>query len=119
MLNHVSVIDNNSIRLTFDGDQTEANFALTVQEAESLVADARAANRRLNILVDVRKIGKVNLTVRQLAARSLRDWPLNQVAIFGANTYLRHLASLVIMATGNKRTRIFKTEEEAIAWLNV
>jgi hypothetical protein len=117
MPNHVSVIDEHSIRLTLVGDQTEVNFAPTAQEAEVLANEARAANRSINVLVDVTQVGHVTLGVRQLSAKNLREWPLNRVAIFGANTYLRHLANLVIVATGNQKSRLFKTEEEALVWL--
>jgi hypothetical protein len=118
MPNHLSVEDD-VISLIFEGDQTEAAFIGIAQETEMLVNEAKAAGRPANVLVNVKKVGKVTLAVRQLAAGRLRKWPLHRVAIFGANTYLRHLTNLVIMATGNRGTKVFNTEKEARAWLKL
>lgn len=117
MPNRVAV-ENDIITMVFEGDQTESTYLVVSKEAERLVQETVSRHKRVKVLVDVRHIGKVTLAVRQLAAHNLRIWPLYRVAIFGANIYLRHLANLVIMATGNRGAKVLKTEQEAMAWLN-
>jgi hypothetical protein len=117
MPNSVAIKDD-IICMVFEGDQTEATYLGVSKEAERLVQERVSRHERVKVLVDVRHIGTVTLAVRQLAAHNLRIWPLYRVAIFGANTYLRHLANLVIMATGNRGAKVMKTEQEALAWLN-
>jgi hypothetical protein len=116
MANHV-VVEDDIIYMTFEGDQTEATYLGISKETEQIVKDFVQRHKAVKVLVDVRRIGAVTLGVRRLAASNLREWPLYRVSIFGANTYLRHLANLVIMATGNRGAKVYKTEKEARAWL--
>jgi hypothetical protein len=63
-------------------------------------------------------MGNQNLSARQAGGRALKGLPYNKIAIFGLNTFMRHVANLVITAS-NKQSRVkqFKDEASAIAWL--
>ncbi len=48
-----------------------------------------------------------------------RNFAFYKIAIFRGNITMRTIASFIIVASGLKNVKIFKTKEKAVKWLNV
>jgi hypothetical protein len=75
------------------------------------------AEGAVNFLVDVNKTGKLSTEARGVFKEMSEHEKTGKVAVFGMHPVAKVLASFVMGVSKNKDMRIFKTEEEALAWL--
>jgi hypothetical protein len=102
----------------YDGDQDGASVQDMIAQTLPHVEALMAKKKPVNILVDVHAMGHMSLFGRQAAGKALKEWPYRRIAVYGASTYLRQLANLLLLATrkGNK-VRLFPNEAAARKWL--
>ena len=118
MANRVYVGDDDLMYEIYDGDQNGITVQAMVDMAWPIVEKRRAAKQPVLVLADIRAIGHVSLEARRAAARALTGWPYDKIALFGANTYLHHIANLIIIATRRQgKVRLFRDLASAKRWL--
>jgi hypothetical protein len=75
------------------------------------------AEGKVDIIVDVNRGGKTAQDARKAFAELMEDERCGKIAIFGMNPVARVIASFILGTSKNKNTKIFKTKEEALAWM--
>ena len=102
------------------GDQTAESLAKATKESQILVAQLQkqSGNRPVNFLIDLSQVGRQDMAMRQASAKSLQTMPFGKIALFGLDGFLKHVANLVIIASGKQsRVKQFRDEASATAWL--
>ena len=74
-------------------------------------------NGKVNIFVDNSRSGKPSQEARETFAEMIEHEQCGKIAVFGLNPVTRVIASFVLGNSKNKNTQIFKTKDEALAWL--
>ena len=74
-------------------------------------------NGKVNIFVDNSRSGKPSQEARKIFAELIKHEQCEKIAVFGLNPVARVIASFVLGSSKNKNTKIFKTKEEALAWV--
>lgn len=72
---------------------------------------------KVNTLIDLNKAGKTSTGARKRQVELAGHEKVGRVAIFGLHPIARVIASFVMGLSRNKDWRLFKTREEALAWL--
>jgi len=72
---------------------------------------------KLNIFADNNKAAKASSEARKMFKDWSEDERLGKIAIFGMHPMARVIASFVMGVSRKKDMRLFKTKEEALAWL--
>jgi hypothetical protein len=72
---------------------------------------------RVNLIVDSSRGGKPSQDARKVFAEMMEDERCGKIAVVGMNPVARVIASFVLGSSKNKNTKIFKTKEEALAWV--
>ena len=72
---------------------------------------------KVNIIVDNSRGGKPSQEARKVFAVMMEDERCGKIAVVGLNPVARVIASFVLGSSKNKNTKIFKTKEEALAWV--
>jgi hypothetical protein len=72
----------------------------------------------LNALIDLNKAGKSTPEARKVW-KELSELGDVKVAFVGLHPVARVLASFTMVVSGNKNTKFFSTQEEAIGWLKL
>jgi hypothetical protein len=75
------------------------------------------AEGKVDIIVDSNRGGKTAQNARKVFAELMEHERCRKIAIFGMNPVARVIASFILGASKNKNTKIFKTKEEALAWM--
>lgn len=96
------------------GDIDEEDYN-KMSEATTKVTDTIAG--KVKILVDLNHCGKVPAKMRRMAKGDFEKEKTGKVALFGMHPVARILASFIIGITRKEDIRFFKTEKEALAWL--
>jgi hypothetical protein len=89
-------------------------------QAEALcggIRDSAAALEAPRLLMDMRALSRATPAAGLYALRQLRTFPVDRIALVGANRFMRGFAALVLRAGRFPEHRFFNTEAEAIAWL--
>lgn len=102
-----------------DGPILEADVEATIAVAEVSIQ----AHARYDLLIDVRKLTRVDPSARRRAATASVNQYLGNIAIFGASLVIRALLTLVIrgmvmMGRSQVMVHFCESEGEARAWLD-
>ena len=92
----------------------EVEDALTLRDAYLKLL--RTVEGKVNILVDNSKSGKPSQEARKIFAEMIEHDQCGKIAVYRLNPVARVIASFVL-GSSKKNTHIFKTKEEALAWL--
>lgn len=118
MPNKAFLGDDGLLHQLYIGDQTAETITDIVQQSEAVMRQLQKQDKPINILVDLSKIGHQNLGARRVASYVLKHWPYRKIAIFGASSYLRHVANLMVLANGRSHmVRSFASQQAATDWL--
>lgn len=97
------------------GFQTE-DEALKVRE--KVLELGKKVPGKIKVLNDLTRATKTTPGSRKASAGSIKLEEVGKVALFGASTLNRVVASFIIKATGlEHKVKYFKTEEGALKWL--
>ena len=120
MANQVHPDPSGYIRQTYIGDQDVMTISQTIKQTMVIVRQWQVdrPGDPLNFLIDMSKIGSQNLSARRAGSKALKSLPYNKIAIFGLNSFMTHVANLVITSAGkHARVKQFSNEAAAAAWL--
>ncbi len=112
--NHIFLIQNNIILSNPVGPQTIEMAKLYYQVTQKLL---KLVNGQINILIDLNNSGKSSSEVRSFWNKVGTQKEYNKIAFFGLHPVARVIASFEIGINGSKNMQFFKTEEQAIEWL--
>lgn len=113
--NKTVLIDQKIIRITAVGEQTSEMASLHKELDHKLF---NSVEGQLNYLVDVNKCGKNSQEASAMYRQLCYNEKVNKVAVFGLHPVARIIASFVIGLDPKGKQRFFKSEEQAIIWLN-
>lgn len=120
MANQVTLDPAGYIRQTYTGDQDVTTISDTIKKTMDIIRrwQAQQPGAPLNFLIDMSNIGSQDLSARRAGSKALKSLPYNKIALFGLNTFLRHVANLVIISAGKQdKVKHFDSEAAALAWL--
>jgi hypothetical protein len=89
-------------------------------QAEALcggIRDSAAALDTPRLLMDMRALSRATPAAGLYALRQMRTFPVNRIALVGANPFMRAFAAVVLRVGRFPRHRFFDTEAAALEWL--
>ncbi len=118
MSNKVFLNQQGFIEVHSIGDQTPDVVTSTKQELAVLAKTLSARGKTVNILTDLRRIGKQTGASRALAKDIMDTIPFRKIAIFGANRFLKYVVNFIITGSGHgHHVRYFNDHQSAETWL--
>ncbi|OGF46200.1 MAG: hypothetical protein A2536_05190 [Candidatus Firestonebacteria bacterium RIFOXYD2_FULL_39_29] len=72
---------------------------------------------KINFIVDLAMAGKEASEARKIFKEISENNKVEKISMIGLHPVARVLASFIMGISRNKNMRIFKTKEEALAWL--
>lgn len=113
--NRLYLDENDILHVTLIGEVDEKT-AIKLNEAHFKYMDM--VNGKINCLVDLNNAGRQSVKVRRKGKEFLEDERVGKVALFGLHPVARVIASFVMGVTKKSDMRIFKSEKDALDWLN-
>ncbi len=107
--------DNNLIWITAVGEMDDELAALCREVALKFF---KTAIGKIDILIDLNKSGKSSTGARKIWRELSGHEKVAKIALFGQHPVARVVASFVMGITNKPDMKFFKTEQEALAWLN-
>jgi hypothetical protein len=89
-------------------------------QAEALCGGIRESAAALDaprLMMDMRALSRATPAAGLYALRQLRTFPVDRIALVGANRFMRGFAALVLRAGRFPEHQFFDTEAQARAWL--
>jgi hypothetical protein len=89
-------------------------------QAEALcggIRDSAAALASPRLLMDMRALSRATPAAGLYALRQLRTFPVDRIALVGANRFMRGFAAMVLRVGRFPTHRFFDEEGDAVAWL--
>jgi hypothetical protein len=99
---------------TFVGDVDEE---CVKKSAETAYDFAKKIKGKLNVLVDLNKSGMLTSIARKSAKKYYEDKRIGKIAMHGVNAVARVVATFIMGFSKKPDIRFFKSQEEALAWL--
>jgi hypothetical protein len=104
------------IELIVAGDQDYESIMHLYEEAKPLLGQLQTEGKPLLGLVNLEKEGKPGVTSNKAAMELLEKITYDKLAMYAAP--ISEIAKMIILAMGkDENTKVFKTREEALAWL--
>jgi len=107
--------DLNIIHVVARGEQTTEIAVLQKELNSKLIASNKG--KKISYLVDLNKCGKNSPEARQIWNQLSESEKTNKVALLGLHPVARVIANFSMGASKRNNQRFFKTQEEAMAWL--
>ena len=88
--------------------------------AEALCGEIRESatvREAPRLLMDMRALSRATPAAGLYALRQMRTFPVDRIALVGANPFMRAFATMVLKAGRFPQHRFFDTEAEALKWL--
>ena len=103
----------------YHGDVGYGDLQEVFKQTYALGFKLQDEKKPVNLLVDLREIGRVSLLgVGSLATLGIKSFPFNRIAVFGARREIELMAKLVVGMAGKRKTlKMFKERVEAVGWL--
>lgn len=106
------------IHNVYVGDQTLAKFEKTIKELQQLGDKLRTEDKRVLVLTDITKLGRVPTNVRQRGLELIRNMRYDKVAIFGGEGVSMQIAKLLVkVSMMDYKIKIFENKKDALDWL--
>lgn len=117
-INQIFINAKNLVEAKYQGDQTEEDIASTYKQQLVLADQIARKGLPRNFLIDVSSLGKTTADSRKRAVEYIDKLEVNKLAVFGGNTFNRHLVNLILRAIGKTHLmKYFSSREEAEKWL--
>ena len=119
MDNKVFLNNEDIIEEVYVGDQDGFSVQETlVKNALPLIEHLKSQSKQVLVLVDLLQIGMPNASARAVAQKALQELDFEKLAVYTENVYIKYVATFVIKASGkSEKIKVFKTRDEALAWL--
>jgi hypothetical protein len=72
---------------------------------------------KINWIIDLSQMTKATSNARKILAKVSGHPSIHKYAFFGASIFIRTVANFIISSAGQKNTKHFATEEEALKWI--
>ena len=119
MANRVFIDKTDVIRIVTVGSQTYESVKQIERDVRVISDKLRAQGKPVKILDDLTLMTSQNMGARKAALELMSLLPTGKIAIFGSSRIVRHVANLIITASGKTNSvKQFETEELALKWLN-
>lgn len=118
MANRAYLTSDGAIRENFIGDQTGESVQVMIDQVNKIIAKQRKAKHPVRILVDMRKLGKMNTEARKVGSTVVTKWKGYPVAVFGMDLVTRYLFNMVLRLKPSQKIKSFRNESAARHWLN-
>lgn len=106
------------IEVKLQGDQTFETIERVARDCRGLVDQLTFAHKRVLGLINLSGERNFSTGSNKAAMEALSGFNYDRVAMFGGTTVTTEVGSLIVKALGkSENTRVFKTREEAVAWL--
>ena len=96
------------------GDTDDKTAVEIKQRADEFL---ELVEEKMRIIVDMNNSGKPSAEVRRVFNELGQNEKIGKVALHGIHPVARVIASFFMKTTTKREMRFFKTEEEALAWL--
>lgn len=112
--NRLYLGEDNILYATLVGTQ-DAKMVIALKESNDKLMNM--IEGRVNTLVDLGQTGKPSPESRKVGREMLENEKIGKVAFWGLHPVARVIASFMMGVTRKKDMRVFKTKQEALAWL--
>ena len=113
--NRLYLGEDNVVHLISSGEK-DKTIAIAVKNA--YIKMANTVEGKIHLLMDVNKSGQPSSEARRIFQEGILEYEkTGKVALFGLHPVARVITSFIIGVTKKKDIRLFKTKEEALAWL--
>lgn len=100
------------------GDQDSKTIKRTWKELEGLSKKLRTQKKKVLILTDLTKIGRITLSARRKGLELVRSLDFDKVAMVGDDHLERHVVRIMVNLSGRAfQIKYFFDEKEARQWL--
>ena len=104
-----------TIYITAVGKKDEKDI---INLRDAYIEMANMVEGKVNLLIDVNKVSKPSLEARRVVQDEIfQHEKTGKIALWGANSIVRMIASFIMGTTRKEDMRFFETKEEAFAWL--
>jgi len=104
--------------VTLTGKQTFMSMDALAKECEDMAEKLSAQGKPLLGLVDFTQDPGFDAGTNKAVLKALEEIKYDRIALFGENIALAEVTKAVVAALGkDDRTKVFKTRDEALAWL--
>jgi hypothetical protein len=110
---HIFYVEDNILYVISNGD-TDDEAAIRIKE---VIFEFFKPRNKTNIFVDMNNFGKITTEARRTAKEVMNNEKTGNIAFVGAHPVARVISEFLMMVSGNKRSRFFSDEEEALVWL--
>lgn len=108
----------NIIVSIYVGEQTRDTLVAMTNLAKPHIAQLRATQKPVLMLIDTKAITTQDSGARAMAVEAINSLDYDKMAIFGANVFLKHVLSFVMqLALKKEKVRYFNDESQAREWL--
>ena len=107
-------IDNHLVKLIIEGDVTKYSVLDLCQEIDAVMG---REIKRLNIISDITRLGKVSAEARHLLAAHNKGQRVGKIALVGFNQKEKILAHFILVESKRNNIYFFDTAIEAESWL--
>lgn len=121
LTDEVFLDSNRFVHIIYHGDQDKRSGQRTINRVMTIVMRLVRQDSMVNILADIRDMGKHTPNARQVGAHARETMPYRKMAIVVSDTdpYTAKISKIVTsMSSRKKEIGYFKTEELAIEWLS-
>jgi hypothetical protein len=114
----ISISKKGIIEQVYEGDQTYNSIRDSADELTEKIEELKKKNKDIKVLLDQTNIGKTTTGARRASVEALKHMDYEKIALFGGNSYIRHLSNFVIQASGkSKKVKVFVEKKDAKDWL--
>ena len=110
---HIFYVEDNILYIISNGDTDQA-AAIRIKE---LILEFFKERNKTSIFVDMNNFGKITPEARRTAKEVMNHEKTGNIAFVGNHPVARVIAEFLMLVSGNKRSRFFSNEEEALTWL--
>lgn len=118
MANKISLNPQGYIEVAIEGPQSFMTFENMKPDAIDYLEQLQKEGKKRLGLIDLTNQTDFTVDSNRAGMEILESLNYERLALFGAKTTLTEVVRAIILAIGkNHNTKIFKTREEAVAWL--
>ncbi len=99
------------------GELDIEQLKVSLAQVEHLVLNNGGKEAKIPILVSLAELTNIPMQARRFGISWIEEAWVGNIAVYGANTFIRYLVNLIIRAAGKSDFKLFKTREDAEAWL--
>jgi hypothetical protein len=116
--NQVALNPEGYIEMKLIGEQTYQTIEEVGKASRQYIDKLNYEHRPVLVLIDLTQHKSINSGTNKASMELLDAIPYKRTAMFGSNAIITEVSRGIITALGKgENTKVFKTREEAVAWL--